>query len=118
MGGANELLPKISVCIPVLNGAPRLPDCLTSLRALDYPQDLIEIVIADGGSTDGTCEVALSFGAHVLDNPGKTVAAGRNVAFAAATDCRRVTRNCPAEIIGNSESQNRIATDNIGAGAV
>ena len=77
--------PKISVCIPVLNGAQRLPECLSSLRALDYPADLIEIVIADGGSTDATREIALSFGASVLENPGKTVAAGRNVSFSAAT---------------------------------
>ena len=78
-------LPKISVCIPVLNGEACLPDCLGSLRALDYPRELVEIVIADGGSTDGTREIALSFGARVLDNPGKTVAAGRNVSFEAAT---------------------------------
>lgn len=82
--GAQAQYPKISVCIPVLNGAERLPDCLGSLRALDYPADKIEIVIADGGSTDNTREVAHSFGAKVLDNPGKTVAAGRNVSFAAA----------------------------------
>jgi len=78
-------LPKISVCIPVRNGAERLPDCLRSLRALDYPAELIEIVIADGGSTDATAEIARSFGARVLDNPGRTVAAGRNVSFAAAS---------------------------------
>lgn len=83
--GAKQIdRPKISVCIPVLNGAARLPDCLRSLRALDYPQDRIEIVIADGGSTDGTQDIARSFGAKVLDNPGKTVAAGRNVSFAEA----------------------------------
>lgn len=83
-GAITASQPKISVCIPVLNGAACLPDCLRSLRALDYPQELVEIVIADGGSTDGTREIARSFGARVLDNPGKTVAAGRNVSFAAA----------------------------------
>ncbi|MEM7059579.1 MAG: glycosyltransferase [Pseudomonadota bacterium] len=77
--------PKVSVCIPVLNGAKRLPSCLKSLRDLDYPQDLIEVIIADGGSTDNTREVTLEHGARFLDNPGKTVAAGRNVSFAAAT---------------------------------
>lgn len=84
-GGAIAALPTISVCIPVLNGAARLPGCLASLRALDYPKHLIEIVIADGGSTDDTRNIARSYGALVLDNPGRTVAAGRNVAFAAAT---------------------------------
>ncbi len=78
-------LPKVSVCIPVLNGEARLGACLASIRALDYPQDRIEIVIADGGSTDRTREIAASFGARIVDNPGKTVSAGRNVSFAAAT---------------------------------
>lgn len=82
--GATAKPPMISVCIPVLNGAGRLPDCLGSLRAMDYPPAQVEIIIADGGSTDNTREIAHSFGAMVLDNPGKTVAAGRNVAFAAA----------------------------------
>ncbi len=82
--GAPAQHPKISICIPVLNGAERLPDCLGSLRALDYPPEKIEIVIADGGSTDNTREIAHAYGAKVLDNPGKTVAAGRNVSFAAA----------------------------------
>ncbi|MEO1493896.1 MAG: glycosyltransferase [Pseudomonadota bacterium] len=77
--------PKVSVCIPVLNGAKRLPSCLASLRDLDYPAEQIEIIIADGGSTDNTREVTLQYGAHFLDNPGRTVAAGRNVSFSAAT---------------------------------
>lgn len=84
LGASTRKPPKISVCIPVLNGATRLPDCLGSLRAMDYPQEQLEIIIADGGSTDETREIAHSYGAKVLDNPGKTVACGRNVSFAAA----------------------------------
>lgn len=77
--------PKVSVCIPVLNGAGRLENCLASLRAMDWPEDRLEIIIADGGSTDGSRRIAENFGARVIDNPGKTVAAGRNVSFEAAT---------------------------------
>lgn len=77
--------PRVSVCIPVKNGGSRLGKCLQSLRDLDYPQDRLEIIIADGNSTDDTREVALSFGATVLDNPGEIVASGRNVAFGAAS---------------------------------
>src|SRR5690349_18215033 len=76
--------PLISVCIPVKNGGHRLGRCLQSLRDLDYPQDRLEIIIADGRSTDDTVEVAKAFGSRVLDNPGQIVASGRNVAFSAA----------------------------------
>lgn len=77
-------LPLVSICIPVKNGATRLPRCLESIRAVDYPQDLIEVIIADGRSTDGTADVARKYGATVLDNPGEIVATGRNVSFGAA----------------------------------
>lgn len=77
--------PKVSVCIPVKNGGGRLGKCLQSLRELDYPPDKVEVIIADGRSTDNTREVAQSFGALVLDNVGEIVASGRNLAFGAAT---------------------------------
>ncbi len=77
--------PLFSICIPVKNGAGRLEHCLASVRALDYPQDRIEIIIADGRSTDRTVEIAESFGAKVLDNPEQIAASGRNIAYDAAT---------------------------------
>ena len=76
--------PLVSICIPVKNGAARLPSCLRAVNDVDYPKDRLEVIIADGRSTDNTIEVARSFGAIVLDNPGEIVASGRNVAFAAA----------------------------------
>lgn len=76
--------PFISICIPVKNGGQRLGRCLQAIKEIDYPKDRLEIIIADGRSTDDTVKVAKSFGATVLDNPGEIVASGRNVAFAAA----------------------------------
>ena len=82
--GVEDIPPLVSICIPVKNGEGRLEHCLASLRALDYPQERIEIIIADGLSTDRTVAIARSFGAIVLDNPNQTVASGRNLSFAAA----------------------------------
>lgn len=79
------MTPRVSVCIPVKNGAGRLEHCLAAMRRLDYPQDCLEIIVADGGSTDATVEVAHRFGAIVVDNPAQIVATGRNAAFAIAT---------------------------------
>ena len=77
-------LPTVAIVIPVRNGAARLPACLQSIRELDYPADRVEVLIADGRSTDGTRTVAEAFGARVVDNPHELVASGRNAGFAAA----------------------------------
>lgn len=45
--------PRISVVIPALNEADNLPHVFTQL-----PDDIFEIVLVDGHSTDGTVEVA------------------------------------------------------------
>ncbi len=53
----------ISVIIPTLNEAHRLPDLLTRLRSDSVD---IEIIVVDGGSRDRTCAVAKATGARVL----------------------------------------------------
>ena len=40
-----------------LNSGAILEKCLRSIRRQKYDQSKIEIVVADGGSTDGTIEV-------------------------------------------------------------
>ena len=44
--------PLASVVVPSLNGAHLLPDCLDSLVSQSYAN--LEVVVADGASTDGT----------------------------------------------------------------
>lgn len=60
--------PSVSFVIPTLNGGDLLVRCLESIRKQDYPTDKIEILIVDGGSTDGTQNVAQKFGAIVVPN--------------------------------------------------
>jgi len=62
---------KFSVFIPTYNAAQRIEKCLISIRQQEYPADKVEIVVVDGGSTDGTRAIAGEFGATVLDNPKK-----------------------------------------------
>lgn len=77
--------PKVSFLIPTLNAAGILETCLRSIRRQDYPAELMEIVVADGGSTDGTREMAARYGAVVLDNPRRGYDSGKCVAFAGST---------------------------------
>jgi len=64
----------LSVVIPTLNAAHSLPACIAALARLPS-----EVVVADGGSTDGTAALAARLGALVVQAPrgrGRQLAAG------------------------------------------
>ncbi|HRV29201.1 MAG TPA: glycosyltransferase family 2 protein [Spirochaetia bacterium] len=46
----------VSVIIPVYNESKYIDRCLSSLKRQTYPQDKIEFLLVDGGSTDDTVE--------------------------------------------------------------
>ncbi len=50
-------LPSISVLVPAHNEVEVIRDKIANFQGLDYPQDLIELVIADDGSSDDTAQV-------------------------------------------------------------
>jgi GT2 family glycosyltransferase len=77
--------PTVSVVLPTLNERGFLRDCLDSLAAQDYSQ-IVEILVVDGGSTDGTTELAERVGGlvRVLPNPKMSAAAALNVGWRAA----------------------------------
>ncbi len=80
---------KVSVIATVLNEGDSIERLLESLAAQSRLPD--EVVIADGGSTDGTVEVLERWAAldllplRILHTPGANISAGRNAAIAAAT---------------------------------
>ncbi len=49
-----ENLPSISVIIAVKNEESCLPDLISDLKSLDYPEDKLEILIVDDHSSDST----------------------------------------------------------------
>lgn len=59
---------KISIVIPVKNGASTLDSCLGSLTRQTIATDL-EIIILDSMSEDSSKEIALRYGATIIDVP-------------------------------------------------
>lgn len=61
--------PWCSVIIPTLNEAAALPATLTALERAWPGRDEYEVIVVDGGSTDGTAELARRWGARTLRAP-------------------------------------------------
>lgn len=56
---------SISIVIATYNSSRTIKRCLQSIREQMYPQNKIEIIVADGGSTDATLEIAKEYGAQI-----------------------------------------------------
>ena len=50
--------PRVSIILAAYNEEHVLDHTLRNVLALDYPRDLVEIIIGSDGSTDGTVEIA------------------------------------------------------------
>jgi GT2 family glycosyltransferase len=82
--GKDERGRRISVVIPVYNGANTLGGCLEALFASRY--DDFEVLVVDDGSTDATREVAARYPCRVLALPANEGAArAKNAGAEAAT---------------------------------
>ncbi|MCZ6600622.1 MAG: glycosyltransferase [Acidobacteria bacterium] len=109
--------PRVSVVVPVLNGAHEIDRLLASLLALDWPEERLEILVVDNGSSDGTAAVAARYPVRVLEetevtssyaarNRGLAEACGDWIAFTDA-DCvvepdwlRRLLLPAPPDRVG------------------
>lgn len=83
-------LPRIAFIIPAYNECEVILEKCRNTQALDYPSDLIEVLVITDGSTDGTQGLAASVpGVRVLHQPkraGKAAAMNRAAAFAMDAD--------------------------------
>jgi rSAM/selenodomain-associated transferase 2 len=69
---------SLTVVVPVLNEAPHLPAIVSALHA-----EGVDLIVADGGSTDGSARIAEEAGAVVLGGPagrGRQLNAGARAA--------------------------------------
>ena len=80
------VLPFVSIIIPVHNEVRYLPHCLGASLAQDYPADRTEILVADGGSSDGTRHIIADSQQHcprlrLVENPERVFSTGFNRAL-------------------------------------
>lgn len=76
---------KFTISLPTYNAAAELPRCLESVRTQDYPPEQVEVLVADGGSSDRTVAIAEGFGVTVLHNPRRLADYGAKLIARAAT---------------------------------
>lgn len=84
-GGVSGAHPSVSVVLPTLNEREYLRDCLDSIAA-QTDDRIVEVLVVDGGSTDGTTDIAAGFAplVRVIANPRVTAAAAMNIGIAEA----------------------------------
>ena len=79
-------LVPVSIIIPAYNEALNIAACVRSMLSLDYPKRLLDIIVVDDCSTDGTGKIARGFrkqGVRVLSNSrnrGKAYSLNKGIA--------------------------------------
>ncbi len=84
MSEPNNIWPLVSVIMPIRNEADFIERALISILNSNYPKDLLEVLVVDGMSTDGTRQIVENFSAkdrrvRLIDNIRKTVPYALNI---------------------------------------
>jgi succinoglycan biosynthesis protein ExoA len=85
-------MPKVSIIVPCLNEERSIASLLQAIYAQDFARNELEVIIADGLSTDQTRPRIQEFQRAypdlqitILDNPSRRIPTALNLAIAAAT---------------------------------
>lgn len=86
---AEEELPFVSAVVACRNEVAHIERCVRSLLDADYPPRLLEVLIVDGHSDDGTRELVVAMAANeprvrLVDNPRRITPVAFNRGIAAA----------------------------------
>lgn len=116
--------PFVTIAMPAFNEEHYIEACIRSVQAQDYPEDLVEILVADGRSTDRTREILADLAAadpriRMIDNPERLQAAGLNriIREARGEVIVRMDVHCeyaPTYVRACVETLERTGADNVG----
>lgn len=109
----SEFYPKVSVIIPVKNGAAHIQELLDSIMQVDYVKEKLEIIVVDGKSADDTVKVVSQYPVELLTeerpglngarNTGIKHSSGEIIAFT-DFDCI-IPKNWIEKIVENLQNQ-------------
>lgn len=68
-------LPDVSVLVATLNNESTIDECIRSILALDYPKELLEVIVIDGGSKDSTVKKVKAYPVRLMSTKLITPAA-------------------------------------------
>jgi cellulose synthase/poly-beta-1,6-N-acetylglucosamine synthase-like glycosyltransferase len=115
---------RVTIAMPSYNEEHYIEACVASVQAQDYPAELIEILVADGRSTDRTREILARLSAadpriRMIDNPARLQAAGLGLIVKEATGDVIVRMDVHAEYAPDYvrrcvEALERTGADNVG----
>lgn len=75
---------RVSVVVPVYNGAETLADCLRALENQSLARGSYEVIVVDDGSTDRSRSLAAAFDVRLIPGAHRREAAARNTGARAA----------------------------------
>ncbi|HEU0037484.1 MAG TPA: glycosyltransferase family 2 protein [Kofleriaceae bacterium] len=116
--------PRVTIAMPAYNEEHYIEACIASVQGQDYPAESIEILIADGRSTDRTREIIARLSQQdprikLVDNPARLQAAGLGMMVKQATGDVIVRMDVHAEYAPDYvrrcvETLERTGADNVG----
>lgn len=84
----NKKLPKVSIIISAYNEENKIADSIESLKSIDYPKNLYDVIILNDGSTDKTSKVVKKYadGKHIIfvdnkKNKGKAACLNQGISL-------------------------------------
>src|SRR5690606_25019239 len=117
-------LPFVTIAMPAYNEEHYIETCIRTVQEQDYPRGRIEILVADGRSTDQTRAILARLAIEdprirMIDNPERLQAAGLNqiVRDARGDVIVRMDVHCeyaPSYVRACIEALERTGADNVG----
>ena len=121
---ADAVLPMVSVIAPCRNEAAFIEKAVTTILENDYPSQLLELLVVDGMSTDGTRKIVQEMAKRdsrikLLDNRRKIVPSAMNIGIRASRGEYIVRVDCHSTFAPDYISKcvgvsQRTGADNVG----